>query len=1154
MFLKSLTLKGFKSFAEATTLAMEPGVTVVVGPNGSGKSNVVDAIGWVLGAQAPSAVRSAKMDDVIFAGTAKRPALGRAEVSLTIDNSSGLLPIEFTEVTVTRTLFRSGDSEYALNGVPCRLLDVQELLSDTGLGRSQHVIISQGHIDAVLNARPEDRRLIIEEAAGVLKFRRRKEKAERRLTATEANLTRLEDLAREVRRQLRPLEKQADAARRHRGLEDELHALRVYLSGRDLQRLRGALAENTAEVRELRTTERTHKAALAELDSQVIQAESALVSAGGRDLAESFGRAESLREKARGLLALTAERRRRIERERTTEMDRQVIATLEAEAAAVAEELVEVTGEIEALGPATSDVEHAEAELAAAQADFEDRWPDAPEPAPSAAAEVRGRLAALSAAGERNEAEEERLSTRHSDLVARVARLDTEIEGLNDRITQAEGELGALEGSLKRAREDDERAAAAASAAEESRRAAEAAQAACAARVETLESALDAARARAGAEQLAGIPGVVGTLLDVVEVDEGYQAAFESGAGDAIAAVVMDGIQDARSALVHLRSAGGEGAVLALGHHSSARTDPVVESRGTTRLRSHVRGLRGDVDDLLDRLVGNVLVAPRWEDALAAALERPDVLVVTTAGDRFAASGWRVATSGAGATGGALSDARRRAALAAEAADDAQARADAASGDREATLQALRSAQEAVKGVAERLTTDRAMRSQLGTELVDRRNEVESSSRHLDELGEVLRRDAERSAELTVTLGELQRAESRAAEESRRRAEVLEDLQRRAERIARTRSQVEVRSAGLAERRELLERRAAEIAERLARSGADRVLAEDRRLGLERSAEVMARLHELVSRRLESLETILAELESGRQQERERLRSETEELERLRTDRSAMEETLEACRQKIQQTELSAAELRVRLEQVTESVRVDLDVDPAAALGAECPAVPEGMTPVSRVRDLERELRAMGTINPLALDEYEAMRERHEFLATQLDDVKSSRRELAKVIREVDAEIAGSFRSAYADVRTNFADLFTMLFPGGSGDLELTDPDHPLATGIEIKARPSGKNVRTLSLLSGGERSLVALAYLFAVFRSRSSPFYVMDEVEAALDDVNLHRFLDLVADFRDAAQLIIVSHQKRTMEAADALFGVTMQPGGSSKVVSERT
>jgi len=368
MFLKTLTLKGFKSFADSTALELEPGVTVVVGPNGSGKSNVVDAIAWVLGAQAPSSVRSQKMDDVIFAGTAKRPALGRAEVALTIDNSAGLLPIDFTEVTITRTLFRSGDSEYAINGVPCRMLDIQELLSDTGVGRQQHVIVSQGQIDAVLNARPEDRRLIIEEAAGVLKYRKRKEKAERRLAATEGNLTRLSDLLREVRRQLRPLERQADAARRHGDVVAELRALRIFVSGRELTTLRRRLVDGGAARAELANDEALLRKALAELDTAVLAAEADLGQIGGDDLGDALVRFESLRERARGLAALLAERRRGIERERGAFVDQAVIASLEADAARLARELEEAAAEQATLAPQADELARAERALADARA------------------------------------------------------------------------------------------------------------------------------------------------------------------------------------------------------------------------------------------------------------------------------------------------------------------------------------------------------------------------------------------------------------------------------------------------------------------------------------------------------------------------------------------------------------------------------------------------------------------------------------------------------------------------------------------------------------------------------------------------------------------------------------------------------------------
>src|SRR4051794_38306702 len=395
MFLKTLTLKGFKSFAETTSLEMEPGVTVVVGPNGSGKSNVVDAIGWVLGAQAPSTVRSQKMDDVIFAGTSKRAALGRVEVSLTIDNSAGLLPIEFTEVTISRTLFRNADSEYAINGVPCRLLDIQELLSDTGVGRQQHVIVSQGQIDAVLNARPEERRLIIEEAAGVLKYRRRKEKAERRLSATEANLTRVQDLLREVRRQLRPLERQADAARRHGDLVAELVALRIHLAGRELTSLRTRLDNAVQRKVELAGQESTLKSGLAELDVGVARTEAQLSAMGGDDLGDALVRFESLRERARGLSALLAERKRSVERERTAAVDEALIAALEADSARLRDDLTQVAAEAAALAPDFDRLQNAESELRERRAAFEAEWADGVAPPSTQAAEVRGEATAL---------------------------------------------------------------------------------------------------------------------------------------------------------------------------------------------------------------------------------------------------------------------------------------------------------------------------------------------------------------------------------------------------------------------------------------------------------------------------------------------------------------------------------------------------------------------------------------------------------------------------------------------------------------------------------------------------------------------------------------------------------------------------------------
>src|SRR4051812_32021441 len=450
VFLKSLTLKGFKSFADTTTLEFEPGITVVVGPNGSGKSNVVDAVAWVLGAQGARSLRGSKMEDVIFAGSANKPALGRAEVSLTIDNSAGLLDIGFAEVTITRTLFRSGDSEYAINGAPCRLLDIQELLSDSGVGRQQHVIVSQGQLDAVLTAHATDRRLIIEEAAGVLKYRRRREKAQRRLDATEGNLLRLQDLLREVRRQLRPLEKQADAARRHGDLVTELQGLRRHLAGRELTSLETRLAAIARTRSELGTSDREVRTALARLDTDVMAAEASLSAATSGPGAEVDGdalmRAQGLRERARGLAALLVERRRSVERDRQASVDAGVVASLESDAARMAAELEEVESEAGALVPQADDLSEAEANLATERAAFEDEWGDGgvANPAGGAAAEVRGELSALRAAVERGRGELGRLDSRRAALANRREMLDAEAGRMRaglDQATAAERDL-----------------------------------------------------------------------------------------------------------------------------------------------------------------------------------------------------------------------------------------------------------------------------------------------------------------------------------------------------------------------------------------------------------------------------------------------------------------------------------------------------------------------------------------------------------------------------------------------------------------------------------------------------------------------------------------------------------------------------------------
>jgi chromosome segregation protein len=1151
VFLKALTLKGFKSFADSTVMALEPGVTVVVGPNGSGKSNVVDAIAWVLGAQAPKSVRSQKMDDVIFAGTAKRPALGRAEVSLTLDNSSGLLPIEFNEVTITRILFRNGDSEYAINGAPCRLLDIQELLSDAGVGRQQHVIVSQGQIDAVLNARPEDRRGIIEEAAGVLKYRKRKEKAERRLDATEANLLRLQDLLREVRRQLRPLERQAEAARRHEVLIVELTALRIFVAGRDIASLRRKLEVIAVDRQQAVEQERELKSRLAHLDTEIMSMESTLTARGESDVTDRLRHVEQLRERARGLSGILSERKRSIERDKGQLLDSGVVANLEADGARFRDELAQV---IEALGQ----VEPASEALTAEEEAFRlERQriaealsvDDGGTKAASAAAEVRGELRSVRTTMERTESELRRIESRGGELRRRLEQLDAETERLRHDCAQAE----AVESPLVSQIDEAEQARVAAESEFQTATAArhDAAETAShwRARAEALQQAMDAAHARAGAKRLTGVEGVLGTLLDLVEIDAGWEPAIEAALGEALSAVVVDGPVSAQRALAELRSSSLSGAVLAAGQRHDTRRPPNVGEP----VLPHVRSGRPGVSGLLELLIGGAVRVDGLDTAIDAALAHPESVIVTAAGDRFAPNGWRVGAAGGGATAAALADARDNASEAAHSLAAADQRLASA---RQVHLDALQREAELTRQLDQNDIRFTAASEGLSRVLGQRREflaELEGLDSTLAELTRHLGGEKARVDELQALLPALDASEQAEVDAAKARGAARAGVEMRAAALARKRQELEVRNAGLHERQQFLEGRIAENERRLETDREQRITAAEQRVHIERSLGAIERIADLVERHRGVIEAEYETLSEQRRRQSDEVRALSSQLDGSRRARSQSERSLDELRSRSHRSDIEEAEQKLRLETAIETLRRDLDIEPSVAETAECPELPEGATAAGRVRELDRELRLLGPINPLALEEFNELQQRHIFLEEQLEDVRTTRRDLSRVIKAVDQEIQNVFAGAFADVSTNFTELFATLFPGGVGQLKLTAPDDLLNTGIEVEAKPSGKNVKKLSLLSGGERSLTALAFLFAVFRSRPSPFYVMDEVEAALDDVNLHRFLGLVAEFRRDAQLLIVSHQKRTMEAGDSLLGVSMQPGGSSKVVTER-
>lgn len=975
MFLQALTLKGFKSFADTTTIGFGPGLSVIVGPNGSGKSNIVDAISWVLGSQSPTALRSTQMDDVIFAGNPGRPALGRAEVTLTFDNADRRLPLDLDEVAVSRTLFRSGDSGYAINATQARLVDIAEMLAAAGVGRHRHVIVSQGHIDAVLRAKPAERRAILEEAAGVSAYRVRKEKALRRLEDTEANLARLGDHLNEVSRALRPLERQASLARRHGAMAAELAALQIHRLGAELVEGRERRRRAAIERRDLADRRAAVTRELAVLDGRIAEAERCLPAPGHVALATAGERLAALEDLLQQAQRAIVRRQQDYERRRRGALAGDLLADLADESAR--------------LDVALDELDAAETELS-----------------------TQRRLLASEAAT-LTEAERQREQAVAAEAAARRVRAD------------AAGECNRWRS-----------------------------------RVDALTLTMGDMQARAGMEVLNRNAGVLGALGDLVTVEKGWEAAFEAAAGEALAAGVVESPAAARPALEALVRARTAGAVL-VSQAPGSGPPPVGEP-----LRPHVSGNIRGADEVLDGLIGSVVVVGTWQEACDAVAEHPDATVVTPAGDCFSRTGWRVGVHRPGGAGEALEESRRRL----REAEGSLAGAD-------------RALQEAAAAVA-------ATGGEAATELKRCRSDLDDERRSLDRRTSEIRARRELMSERT--------------EEIRARLEGHEAA---------------IATAGADARRSTL---LGELAERLAGS------AEECRSGLE--------LLRARQRRLAEAGRVAAA--------------------RLEGDRSRRT-TLAALAVEVGEQLLGAQrieeELRLRIESVVETLASRHDCDEIRAVGTAQPDLPEGVTAPERIRELERLLRGIGPVNPLAVEEHDNLRQRRDELASQISDVRSARRDLTRLVRSVDSEILEVFTRCYREVAESFETVFGLLFDGGAGRLSLTEPHDPLHSGVEIEAQPAGKSLRRLALLSGGERSLAALAFLFAVFRSQDSPFYVLDEVDAALDDVNLHRFLRLLEEFRSTAQLILITHQRPTMEIADSLYGVTMRPGGASVVIAER-
>ena len=1150
MFLKRLTIKGFKSFADPATLDLEPGVTAVVGPNGSGKSNVVDAVAWVLGAQAPSAVRSQRMDDVIFAGTTDRSALGRAEVSLTIDNSDSSLALDFPEITITRTLFRSGESDYSLNGSPCRLLDIQELLSDVGVGRQQHVIISQGQIDAVLNAREEDRRSIIEDAAGILKFRKRKEKAERRLDSTGANLDRLGDMQREVKRQLKPLERQADAARKHGDFLEELKSLRLFRLNKEFKELK-SLASSESERRSDFTKQETLTVnELKSFESKISTAESELASRGEDDLGDQLVRFEALRERARGLKAVLLERQKGIERDRDTLVSSEVIAGLEVELIKAKKEEESLIEEKESLSPEVEALKQLEQELVDDWSTFKTDWADGVPMIGGRASEIRGELGVLRASVNQKESEKNQFQKKLNEVKNPETELNEKLSSLTLDLSSLRQENEALTESITRDKEALKRQINIRNKSWEDLAEAKANLRSTRIEIEALTQAIKSIGQTPADQQTLASKGSLGFLSDLIEIEPGYEKAFESTVEDFLSTIIFDTKENAIEALSKIDVESRSASVVVI----DTRFEKLKVKNVGNQLRSHVSATDETLDLFLDQLLANVVVHEGGLDEIVETVVRnPEITVVNKTGDKFGFLGWRVGQKDQGNIKNILEDATSRLLLEEMKVEEKQT---IFSGNETRTQEMEDHLDETQKKFEEYKRNESSLSESLQKIKVEQKaNDLENQTiqDRINENDQRIKNETRQIAELQIRLEELEEAEKTSVQAAQRMTDERSRLESRSAETAARRTECEVRSADIQGRLAVVKARVSELDIRLEKLSGERKEVAGRSEIIEKKERATSFLIDSLDSRTEIIEKRLTDLRIHRRDQSDRVREITSQLDELRSSRRKKEDEVRTLREKQSRLEIERAETRLKLENLTETMRSEFDREPNSIGELSDPELPDGSTVSERIAELERELKLIGPINPLALHEFDDLRERYEFLEEQLEDVRSTRKELRKVIRSIDIEIKEVFASAFAEVATNFNDLFEVLFPGGHGKLTLTDPENLLDTGIDIEARPSGKNVKKLSLLSGGERSLTALAFLFAVFRSRPSPFYVMDEVEAALDDANLFRFLGLVDQFRDESQLLIVSHQKRTMESADCLYGVSMASGGSSKVVSER-
>ena len=1192
MYLKNLTLRGFKSFASATTLALQPGITCVVGPNGSGKSNVVDALAWVMGEQGARALRGGQMADVIFAGTSGRAALGRAQVDLTIDNTDGLLDIEYSEVTISRTLFRGGGSEYSINGTPARLLDVQELLSDTGMGRQMHVIVGQGQLDAILSSTPEERRGFIEEAAGVLKHRRRKERALKKLADMDANLVRVLDLTNEIHRQLGPLARQARVARRASLIQARVRDAKARLLADDL-------ASALSKLSVLEASDESAAARRSSLEEQIAAARAELARLEDAERASSpaleqassdWQSLTTITERLRGTLMAATQK---VSLRATPELppggeDPDV---LDERARVAGAEDAALAGKVEgarsALTSATRAREAAEdaddsasRELARVNrviADHREKVARLTGDASTAASRLEAAIAeadrawgAYRAAQERAEAAEKTVPASSVGSVgvdASVAEGATPEEEADGGAARAHAEASARRDAA-RARVDEllgvEREARADRARWEARR-------------DALEQLLTP---EDGTAELLGRPGVLGQVAPLLHVTPGFEDAVAAALAPFADAVVVDSLARGLGELDAARAAGRSLRLVVASDSSGPSDGPAGGTGGVVRANLPegatwlvdvvaCEGAAAPLASLLDGVVACSL------EAAADVLDVPGVRAVVTSGGDVLRS-WSVEGGRQASSVLSVRADYEEACAQAEAARARMAEVSEQLSEANTHLdRCIREANDALKALRE----EDAQRAEEAQELARVQSAAQAARAEAERAHDVARR-----ADEQVTWAREQDVAARArldGADTVGPSESLEDAQARADAASRA-----AREAREAENEARLSLRALEEQSRRAASRARslrQAAAAEREERARYARREAARKTELATASdveaaarvaLEAAERALAQAAAERDRLSERRSQVSQEVSDARRALDRLSAELSEATASAHQGQIAAEQTRLRVEDLQRRALEELSLEPEQLLAEFGPDTLVPMLPLDpdqvekaaaaepsvyvraeqerALAKAQKDLEKLGRVNPLALEEHEALASRHKFLVDQVQDLKASKADLLRIVQDVDRLVEEAFASAFTETREQFEHVFGVLFPGGQGDLVLTDPEDMLTTGIEIEARPAGKKVKRLSLLSGGERSLAAIAFLVAIFKARPSPFYVMDEVEAALDDMNLTRLLAIFKELQETSQLIVITHQKRTMEIADALYGVTMRDGVTT-VVSQR-